>query len=181
MKQPAVYDPSVRELQRMLNQAARHNPQFPHLAEDGLFGERTLEAVMLFQRDYFPPVTGVVDYGVWYALVDLVQSLDLQFGPPALLQVFPHGRFSTPYGGSSEQMRSAQALMNSLAAAMTNLEANESDGRNAGRSTSNLRAIQKLAGLPVSGELNRSTWEFLTRLYHAYITRASLSASVSDH
>ena len=59
---------SIRSLQFMLNQLAIHDPKLIRLAVDGIFGERTLEAVMLFQREYYPPVTGVVDLGTWDAI-----------------------------------------------------------------------------------------------------------------
>jgi len=44
----------VRSLQYMLNQLAIHNPKLIRLTVDGIFGERTLEAVMVFQREYHP-------------------------------------------------------------------------------------------------------------------------------
>ena len=40
----------VRSLQYMLDQLAIHDPKLIRLAVDGVFGERTLEAVMVFQR-----------------------------------------------------------------------------------------------------------------------------------
>ena len=51
----------IRSLQYMLNQLAIHNDILTRLAVDGIFGERTLEAVMVFQRENGLPVTGVVD------------------------------------------------------------------------------------------------------------------------
>lgn len=41
----------IRSLQYMLNQLAIHNDVLTRLAVDGIFGERTLEAVMVFQRE----------------------------------------------------------------------------------------------------------------------------------
>ena len=51
----------VRSLQYMLRRLTGKYDFLPQLALDGIFGERTLEAVMLFQRELAPPVTGVVD------------------------------------------------------------------------------------------------------------------------
>ena len=46
----------VRSLQTMLRTISFAYPFLPRLTPDGIFGERTLEAVMLFQREFFPPV-----------------------------------------------------------------------------------------------------------------------------
>ncbi len=48
----------IRSLQYMLNALAIHNSVLTRLAVDGIFGERTLEAVMVFQREYQLPVKG---------------------------------------------------------------------------------------------------------------------------
>lgn len=45
-------------LQYMLSRLAEKYPFLPKLTPDGVFGERTLEAVMLFQRELLRPVTG---------------------------------------------------------------------------------------------------------------------------
>ena len=58
----------VRDIQHMLNVLSFTHPAIPRLVEDGVFGERTLEAVMIFQRDFGLPVTGVVDYETWLAI-----------------------------------------------------------------------------------------------------------------
>ena len=55
----------VQNLQYMLRRLGTRYSFLPQLAVDGLFGEETLEAVMLFQRELAPPVTGVVDSRTW--------------------------------------------------------------------------------------------------------------------
>ena len=52
-------------LQYMLSRLAEKHPFLPRLTPDGVFGEKTLEAVMLFQRELLRPVTGVVDRRTW--------------------------------------------------------------------------------------------------------------------
>ena len=58
----------VQNLQYMLRRLGTRYSFLPQLATDGLFGEETLEAVMLFQRELAPPVTGVVDFPTWYKI-----------------------------------------------------------------------------------------------------------------
>ena len=61
----------VRSLQTMLRALSFTYGFLPRLTPDGVFGERTLEAVMLFQREFYPPVTGQVDQGTWDAIAAL--------------------------------------------------------------------------------------------------------------
>jgi len=40
------------------------------LVVDGIYGERTAEAVKVFQRIFNLPQTGVVDFPTWYKISD---------------------------------------------------------------------------------------------------------------
>ena len=72
----------VRSLQYMLRRLAGRYDFLPQLALDGIFGERTLEAVMLFQRELAPPVTGIVDQRTWNAIRDAWIDLERETAPP---------------------------------------------------------------------------------------------------
>ena len=155
----------------MLNQLGRRNPQLPRLAENGVFDELTLESVMVFQRDFFPPVTGIVDENTWNAITDAYRKDQLQFGPPLALRVLPDGSFSSSPGEFSYPMLIAEAIFASLPASIQNFHRQSSGRTNTGFNQENLRILQALAGLTVDGILNRATWDFLARLYHAFVTR----------
>lgn len=169
MDQLSQTNRSIRELQHMLNHISRHHDGFPRLTEDGDFNEQTLEAVMVFQRDFFPPVTGVVNHDTWYAIVDEYQKSLL----PSSLRVLPSGNYSAGPGQQDDQLLLAQALFASLARMATNFERTALDGVNSGATLNNIRQVQQLAGLTQDGIFNLVTWEFLSRLYHAYVTRSA--------
>ena len=58
----------VSSLQHMLRQLSFTYKFLPELAVDGVFGERTMEAVMRFQKAAGLPVTGTVDQATWNAI-----------------------------------------------------------------------------------------------------------------
>ena len=58
----------VRSLQTMLRTLSYVYPFLPRVTPDGIFGERTLEAVMRFQREHGLAVTGRVDLENWEAV-----------------------------------------------------------------------------------------------------------------
>ena len=58
----------VKTIQNQLNAISNSYPAIPKVAEDGVFGEGTAEAVRIFQRVFNLPQTGVVDFKTWYAI-----------------------------------------------------------------------------------------------------------------
>ena len=162
----------VRSLQYMLDQLAIHNPKLVRLAIDGVFGERTLEAVMVFQREYHDPVTGVVDLGTWDAIRQAYIKIELLYGIPPALNVLPNGGYTADEGEESEPLIIVQAMFVSLTKKVSNFKSCEINGCNDGNTPANIRTIQGLAGLPVTGVLDRATWSFLVQLYQALVTRS---------
>ncbi len=61
----------VRQLQEQLARISRSYPAIPTLTADGIYGNRTREAVEKFQSVFGLPVTGVVDYPTWYKISDI--------------------------------------------------------------------------------------------------------------
>ena len=161
----------VRSLQYMLNQLAIHDPKLVRLAVDGVFGERTLEAVMVFQREYHEPVNGVVDLGTWEAIREAYIKIELLYGIPPALNVLPNGGYTAEEGAESEPILIVQAMFVSLAKKVTNFKPCEMNGCNNGNTLADIRTVQGLAGLPITGVLDRATWSFLVQLYQALVTR----------
>ena len=161
----------VRSLQYMLDQLAIHDPKLVRLAVDGIFGERTLEAVMVFQREYHEPVNGVVDLGTWDAIRQAYIKIELLYGIPPALNVLPSGGYTADAGTEGEPILIVQAMFVSLTKKMTNFQPCEINGCNDDNTQVDIRTVQQLAGLPVNGVLDRATWSFLVQLYQALVTR----------
>lgn len=58
----------VKQLQQQLNRIAQNYPLLPKIAEDGIYGPATENAVRVFQEVFGLPATGVVDYPTWYKI-----------------------------------------------------------------------------------------------------------------
>ena len=61
----------VLQMQEQLNRIAQAYPALPTITADGIFGERTRQAVADFQRIFGLPVTGIVDYPTWFKISDI--------------------------------------------------------------------------------------------------------------
>lgn len=61
----------VRQLQEQLNTIAGSYPALSRIDADGIYGERTKEAVEKFQSVFGLPATGIVDYPTWYKIQEI--------------------------------------------------------------------------------------------------------------
>lgn len=61
----------VYQLQEQLNRISRNYPAIPRINADGIYGERTAEAVRVFQSIFDLPATGITDYPTWYTISDI--------------------------------------------------------------------------------------------------------------
>lgn len=164
---PPIEQP-VRRLQEMLHVLSLSYPQLPPLAADGIFGEHTLEAVMIFQRDFHPPVTGVVDRSTWKAIHDLyLAPLPKPRPQPPFLPI-PDRVFPIRPGARNQQLYLVQSMLDSLADTLSGWEPTEHDGVLQGATQSDIQLLQTVCGLPATGTLDFQTWSCLTRLYRIF-------------
>ena len=65
----------VRQVQEQLNLIGEFYSSIPVLIPDGIYGERTADAVRAFQKIFRLPQTGIVDYPTWYKISDMYVRL----------------------------------------------------------------------------------------------------------
>lgn len=61
----------VYQMQQQLARIAKSYPAIPAIVPDGIFGNKTREAVEKFQSVFGLPVTGIVDYNTWYEISNI--------------------------------------------------------------------------------------------------------------
>ena len=144
-----MLDQPVCSLQYMLGRLSQKYGFLPQLAVSGNFDEQTLEAVMLFQRELFPPVNGVVNQDVWNTIRNEWIGFELEHAPPRALRGFPSSA-SAGLGDQGSYLLLPQAMFQSLSQILEGV-AEES--------------------LDETGEMNKDTWNALTRLYELFIVR----------
>ena len=159
----------VGSLQYMLRQLAQVYPFLPELVVDGEFGQRTLESVMLFQRELHPPVTGVVDRGTWEAIRDEWLKMEEQNGHPRSTRLFPAEGTEVEEGVCREYMILPQTMLQVLGKRFEGIVDDLPDGEHGPASAANTRWLQRAAGLPETGVMDRATWDMLSRLYEVFI------------
>lgn len=61
----------VKQMQDQLNVISKAYPLIPKIQSDGIYGERTANAVRIFQQVFNLPQTGVVDFATWYKISEI--------------------------------------------------------------------------------------------------------------
>ena len=85
--------------------------------------------------------------------------------------MLPNGSYTAAEGEESEPMLIVQAMFVSLTKVMTNFSPCPLNSCNDGDPHKNLLEVQRLAGLPITGTLDRATWSYMVQLYQALVTR----------
>lgn len=160
---------SVRSLQTMLRTLSFVYPVLPRLTPDGVFGERTLEAVMLFQREFFPPVTGRVEQSTWDAIAALYRQAALRLAGPRPLRGYPGGTTVQP-GQDSVHLSLVQTMFRALAGVLEGVEPAPATGTNDPATQQNIRWLQRVEGRDQTGVLDEDGWNAITRLYALFVT-----------
>lgn len=161
----------VRSLQYMLRRLAQRYPKLPELAVDGVFGEKTLEAVMRLQRELQLPITGVVDRTTWNAIRDGWLALETERAMPRSLRAFPGEGVRVRPGEERDFLGVPQAMFQMLGRYFTGIAPHTVDAVHGPASVGNVRWLQRASGQPETGVLDRRTWEMLSRLYEAFVVK----------
>ena len=158
----------VTSLQEMLRTIAYVDRSVPFLRPTGQFDEATLEAVMTFQKCHGLPVTGVVDRRTWDAISQAFLRAWGTISPPATLTYFPPETPSVQPGQSSPLLPLVQEIFRGLAHTLADVDPAPSTGILDEATQANLRLVQQRANLPVTGQLDRKTWNILLRLFDTF-------------
>lgn len=161
----------VSSLQYMLRQLSRTYQSLPQLVVDGVFGERTLEAVMRFQKEAGLPVTGTVDQATWDAIRNCWLRQQSKDSYSRATRIFPSEGIRVHEGETKEYLIVPQTMFNILSKHFEGITPCDADGCNGPASAENIRWLQKAAGLPETGCLDTSTWDALSHLYEIFVVQ----------
>lgn len=159
---------AVQNLQRYLRQLSFEHPEIPVVSIDGLFDDRTQEALRTYQtlRGFEP--TGRADYPTWIRLYDdYIHSLS-QNDAPITVNLFP--RFPVHYHVELHDrhflVNMIQYMLNELSAELSSIPPNEQNGFYDETTEAGVREFQKIHHLPPNGRVDRATWNAMTDLFN---------------
>lgn len=151
----------ILDLQQMLRVIYADNS----LNLDGVYGKETEAEVRHFQKDHGLPVTGVVDLATWDAICAayFYELVHLEEAEPLCIILQPHQVLTA--GTDNVHVLLVQTLLKSLGRYYQNMPSLRLTGVHDAQSVQAVHWFQTQAGLPVSGEIDKHTWQHLARQY----------------
>jgi len=145
----------------------------PRMLPSGVYDAETAASVSVFQRDFGLPETGVVDYDTWIALNEAYDAVIAQTGLSA--PIYP---FEQTLAGGSVNLGEADNLVSMIQAMLETIgifTAGASPVAVTGvydpATEAAIADLQRIAGLPETGAVDRATWNILADTYNKYLNR----------
>ncbi len=152
---------AITNLQRYLYQLSFTDPRIPPVPVDGVYGENTVRAIRAFQQAAGLPPTGQVDQETWDIIyLAYLESLEAT-GRTEPLYLFPRHpeTYSVGLGDEGLIISAIRYLLREL---MIDYGGEFEDIPLAGTfdtvTEGAVRRFQQLHGLPVTGRVDRVTW-----------------------
>ena len=156
----------VRELQYLLSYAAEFDESIPDIIIDGIYGEKTRDAVAAFQAAWDLPVTGAVDEATSDVLFSVYRGI-LMALPEEFLDAarseYPGEALSEGYRGDAAS--TVQEFLNFIAEDVESISRLAVDGYYGPKTAESVRAFQRAFGLPVTGVTDAETWAAMAKAY----------------
>ena len=156
---------SIRMLQSMLRVISGCTNEIPPVIPDGRYGKKTENSVRAFQKAAGLPVTGRTDEQTWRCISSVYdQCLTRVSEPkPIILRLNPVASIDQDQPNLHTHL--VQAMLLALSKCYDNIPVVTVDG-NYGHSTEQaVKALQKMYGLPETGNMDRNSWQSLAGLY----------------
>lgn len=155
-----------RNLQKYLRQLAYFDTNIPFVPIDGNEGSRTTDALRAYQARRGLPITGVADQETWEALYeDYLISLEEE-APPADFSPFPSEPkdYALKLGDGGFPVSAVQHILEEISVFFP-IAPIEVTGVYDEATRDAVSEVQARYLLPVTGEVDKLTWNALVRLY----------------
>ena len=156
---------SVRSLQTMLRTIASLDPEMPMLIPDGFYGPETSRAVSYFQRKHRLPVTGQADGATHAAILEAFEEALIIAGPSQQIYAALDPGQAIMRGDRNYHVWLIQAMLNVIADKYHTFRGPEVNGIYDLPTATQVSRLQRLTGLPETGNMDKITWKHLVRLY----------------
>lgn len=155
----------VRSLQTMLRVLSEYNGAVPTVIPDGIYGNETRDAVITFQRNNGLPATGITDQQTWEQISDQYDNAIIFIGKAEPLEIIMDPNRVYVLGDSSPNLLIAQSVLAYLSRKHEPISAPSREGLLDDPTAASILSFQKLNGLPPTGNLDRKTWQQLSKQF----------------
>ena len=159
---------AITNIQRYLRAiSAEHGGRIFSVPIDGIYDTATQNAVSEFQRIYSLPITGRVDK-ITFDLLFVEYQRIVQSGAqerPELFPAVPEG-YVTDFGEESEFIKLLQFILSELRLNYDTIPFFDTNGVYDMNTSLAVKEFQRLSSNPVTGRVDRGTWNSIARAYN---------------
>lgn len=160
----------VAQVQSILRDLSYWLEGNPAVAVDGSYDNGTRQAVTEFQRRFGLPATGNVDGVTWRALHDIHRLYSNYYKICETLSVFPETLgYEMTFGERGVTVMIIQAILAEMSSVYNDLYSAQPTGIFDEETAKGVSSYQEIAGLPVTGRVDRYTWNRLAAEYNALL------------
>lgn len=173
MSTPPNKATAVRNLQRYLRRLSVERESIRPVPIDGIFAEQTEQALKEFQALFSLPVTGVADRPTWdtlFAEYTLLLEADEIVRPDLFPSTPPN--YQTTAGEENAFIKLLQFMLNELLLVYDTLPELILNGVMDEDTSRAVAELQRIHLLPVTGQVDRRTWNRIVREYENYVPSA---------
>lgn len=161
----------VTIIQASLNRISQNYPAIPKVTVDAIFGPATTEAVRAFQSIFSLEPDGIVGRATWYRLVFLYVAVERLEELQSEGQTFLGFGWEYPQniqpGEVGAKVTHLQYMLQVIAQFVTELPQISITGSFGEETRASVEAFQQYSGLPVTGSVDRATWDAVYSQYSA--------------
>lgn len=154
----------IAEVQYYLREVSKHVPGIPATNPDGIYDNKTREAVKEFQKTYGLPVTGIVDLITWNKLIGEYDKYERKSRPPNKLDCFPNSSCEVKIDDECEIVYIIQILLNNFNKKYKNYKIVNITGKYDNETLNAVKCFQHANLLPTTGIVDKSTWDALSTI-----------------
>ena len=155
----------IRSLQTMLRVIAEDDTRLPTVVPDGIYGPTTMNSVTAFQRMNNLPITGITDQNTWDKIVEVYEDALIRVGPAEYIEIIMDPGEVFRIGDSNAYIYLLQSILVQLSKNNPSISPPDHNGVLDNPTSEALAAFQLLAGLPLTGELDKITWKYLANQF----------------
>lgn len=150
-------------VQEALNTVGMEYPNIPILVEDGLYGEKTTQAVRTFQQIFHLQVDGIVGAETWKKLFEVSNEIKNGISASPTYPTYPG--VAIRFGSRGEEVVLIQQRLNFISIYYKQIPSISTDGIY-GRATQNaVIAFQKMLGIKQDGIVGLMTWNKIMEVF----------------
>lgn len=158
-------DVAVMEMQGYLRNISRYDSDIPTVIPDGIFGDETTASVKAFQRKHSLAETGRVNSETWDKLIQENRKAVFYFFEPIQTAPIQNGDLPLKEGKETHLNYNLNLMLSHLGRNFENFDVLEVTDVFSPQTTAQVKVFQKVTDAPVTGEVDKLTWNNLSYLY----------------